>query len=67
MVAWIEQVWQFCVEMVDYFDEDDDWRFGHDLLTYVVTVAFTIQKRHVSSSVTDKVHIINQMKLGITV
>jgi hypothetical protein len=45
MLDWIEAVWQFCVERVENFEQDDDWRVGHQLLTYIVTVAIAVQKR----------------------
>jgi hypothetical protein len=45
---WIESIWQLCVEKVDEFDPDDDWKQGHNLLKYIVNVAFTLHTRHSS-------------------
>jgi hypothetical protein len=41
---WIESIWQLCVEKIKDLNEED-WNSAHNLLKYIVNVAFTLHMR----------------------
>ena len=47
LLSWIESIWQLCVENVEEEQEDDDfWKQGNELLTYIANVSHHILNRY---------------------
>jgi len=47
LLSWIESIWQLCVENVEEELEDDDfWKQGNHLLTYIANVARHLLNRY---------------------